>query len=104
CPWGRICKDGNCVDDPCFRIKCPYPAVCYDGQCIDKSEVPSQDAGYDFGPPLDISVDIAIKDTFVMDEGTPSSDIDIDRDGGIKGDILSTDESSSSSCSCNLIE
>lgn len=104
CPWGRICKDGQCVDDPCFRIKCPAPSVCYEGQCLDEKEVPSQDAGYDFGPPLDIYVDSESPDTFISDEIIVNPDAYIQKDGGFIRDVSVSEETGGSSCSCNLIE
>ena len=106
CAWGRICKDGNCVDDPCFRIKCPDPAVCYDGQCIDEKEVPTQDAGFDFGPALDILTDEGTtKDDKGGEDDIPSiSDVRIEKDAGVERDMGSSGDESSSSCSCNLIE
>jgi hypothetical protein len=94
------------VDDPCFRIKCPDPAVCYDGQCLEESQIPSQDAGFDFGPPLDIYTDeSSISDNRADIEDIPSiSDVKIEKDAGIERDVGTSGEESSSSCSCNLIE
>lgn len=106
CPWGRRCIDGDCVDDPCFRIKCPEPSVCFDSQCIDEKEIPTQDAGYDLGPPLDISVDSVGADSADGDDTSIIivEDVSVGRDAGEGRDIDIDSDSSSSSCSCNALE
>ncbi len=34
CPNGKICKGGQCIDDPCASVQCADNEFCRDGRCV----------------------------------------------------------------------